>query len=66
MIDKLNTILDDLNKHKNTDRNSLLLYYINERLNKSFQTYYEELSKNVTYLGTKNEVRIAKHLNRGD
>ena len=66
MIDKLNHILEDLSKHKNTDRNSLLLYYINERLNKSFQTYYEELSKNVTYLGTKNEISLAKHLNRGD
>lgn len=66
MIDTLTQILEDLGKHKNTDRDSLLLYYIESRLNKSFQTYYDELSKNVIYLGTKNELRMARHINRDD
>lgn len=66
MQDILNSILEDLGKYKHTDRNALFISYINERLNKSFQTYYDELTKSINYLSRKNEIRVAKQLNRND
>lgn len=66
MQDILNSILEDLNKYKHTDRDALFISYINERLNKSFQTYYDELTKSINYLSRKNEIRVAKQLNRND
>ena len=66
MQDILNSILEDLSKYKHTDKNALFISYINERLNKSFQTYYDELTKSINYLSRKNEIRVVKQLNRND
>ena len=58
-------ILNDLDNYKR-DKKVLLKNYINERLNKSFQTYYSELTKSVNYLKTKNEIRVYRNINKDD
>ena len=55
-------MLYQLEKHKGTDREELLLVYVNERLNKSFNTYQEELDSGLDYLKRRNEVNVMKRL----
>lgn len=61
--DTLAEILKDLNNHKR-DKAMLLEMYINDRLNKSLETYYKELSDSLQYLATKSDIKILKKLSR--
>lgn len=44
--------------HRN--KNDLKILYINERLNKSLETYYKELSSSLDYLSNRNQENLAK------
>ena len=59
----LEKILEELS-HYHNEREKLLSEYINARLNKSLETYYAELTKSFNYLKTKNELNMAKKINR--
>ena len=59
MIDNLNKMLDDISKYKR-NKDDLLEMYIKERLNKSLETYYNQLSSSLEYLISKDSVRVLK------
>ena len=59
----LNNMLKDLSKYKR-DKKDLLEMYINDRLSKSLETYYSELSNSLTYLVKKNELRVLKNMDK--
>ena len=61
--DQLLVILNDMSNY-HRDKNKLLSFYVSNRLNKSLQTYYKELSNCVSFLEKKNSEKIAKKLNR--
>ena len=55
----LEGMLKDLSLyHRN--KNDLKILYINERLNKSLETYYKELSSSLDYLSNRNQENLAK------
>lgn len=55
----LEDMLKDLSLyHRN--KNDLKILYINERLNKSLETYYKELSSSLDYLSNRNQENLAK------
>ena len=57
-------IISDLKNH-HRDKLSLLEYYVNARLNKSFSSYYEDLLKSKEYLEQrKNKLKVMKNINR--
>jgi len=60
----LNNILNDLNKYKHTDKEELLCSYIQDRLNASINTYYNELSHSLDYLYNKDDLRLIRKMNR--
>lgn len=63
MTDKdLYNIIDDLNRYKR-DKSKLLTFYVNERLNKSLETYYKELSSSFDYLNHRDGVKVMKDIN---
>lgn len=59
----LNNMLKDISKHKR-NRDNLLEYYIQERLNKSLETYYIQLSHSLEYLINKDSFRVLKNSNK--
>ena len=63
MIDKLNSFLIDLSRHKH-NREDLMKTYIQERLSKSLVTYYDELYNNLTYLMKKEDLKVLKEYNK--
>ena len=63
MIDNLNKMLNDISKYKR-NKDDLLEMYIKERLNKSLETYYNQLSSSLEYLISKDSVRVLKNLNK--
>ena len=55
----LEGMLKDLSLyHRN--KNDLKILYINERLNKSLETYYKELRSSLDYLSNRNQENLAK------
>ena len=55
----LEGMLKDLSLyHRN--KNDLKILYINERLNKSLEIYYKELSSSLDYLSNRNQENLAK------
>lgn len=63
MTENLQNVLYDLSKHKR-DRNTLLMTYVEERLNKSLQSYYEELTDSFDFLKYKNSQTVLDKMNR--
>lgn len=63
MTENLQNVLHDLSKHKR-DRNTLLMTYVEERLNKSLQSYYEELTDSFDFLKYKNSQTVLDKMNR--
>lgn len=57
-------LLKDLKEYNHTNKEDLLLKYINERLDKSFETYQEELQTGFEYLKRRNELNVIRKLNR--
>lgn len=56
--------LADLAKHKNNDKEDLMLQFINERLDKSFNSYQEELQQGLDYLKRRNELNVLRRMNK--
>ena len=59
----LNDILSDLNQHKR-EKQEVMKYAINDRINKSISIYYRELSESITRLNAKKSERVLKELNK--
>ena len=59
----LQYILKDLDNHKR-DKSTLLEYYINLRLEKSLNSYCEDLNKSYESLVNKNSMNLIKRINR--
>lgn len=59
--DILFNMLEDMSAY-HRDKETLLTIHINERLNKSLQTYYKEISKSLDYLSNRNELSILKKM----
>lgn len=59
----LNNMLKDLSKYRR-NKKDLLEMYINDRLSKSLETYYSELSSSLAYLVKKNELRVLKNMTK--
>lgn len=59
----LTQIKNDLSNHKR-DRSSLMEQFISERLNLTLQTYEEELSNTLAYLGRREEINLLSKINR--
>ena len=57
-------MLSDLSQYKNSDKEELMLKYINERLDRSFQSYEADVKQGIEYLNHRNELRVLKKLNR--
>lgn len=60
--EKLDILLDKIHDHNNISYNQLLEKYIQERLNKSLQTYYKELKLNSTSVLNGKDINIIKKL----
>ena len=56
--------LADLAKHKNNDKEDLMLKCINERLDTSFNSYQEELQQGLDYLKRRNELNVLRRMNK--
>ena len=61
MIDILNNMLIDISKHKR-NREELLRISIEDRLNKSLEVYYNQLSASLEYLVSKDSLRVLKNI----
>lgn len=61
MIDMLNNMLIDISKHKR-NREELLRISIEDRLNKSLEVYYNQLSVSLEYLVSKDSLRVLKNI----
>lgn len=59
----LNNMLKDLSRYRR-NKKDLLEMYINDRLSKSLETYYSELSNSLAYLVKKNELRVLKNMTK--
>lgn len=60
---RLNSMLSDLADHKRS-RADLRLYYLQKRLNTSFDNYQDDLDKCINYLINRKELNLAKKMNR--
>ena len=56
--------LIDLAKYKNKDKEELMLQFVNERLNKSFDSYQKELQQGIDYLKRRNELNVLRRMNK--
>ena len=61
--DELNKILSDLNKH-NRSKAQLLEYFVAARLDASLNTYYDEILESYEFLKSRNQLKLAKKINR--
>lgn len=54
-------IQHDLSQH-HRPKESLLEYFVQQRLTQSLRTYYKEVSNSAQYLSSRNPIRIVKEL----
>lgn len=59
--DNLYDILEELNQYKR-DKSQLIVFYINERLNKSLETYYKTMINSFNFVAKQNELKLMKSL----
>lgn len=67
-MDTVNTLkymLKDINKHKR-DKNKLLEYYIQKRLNVSIKNYYRDLLETYDFLSHKDAKKVIRVMNKLD
>jgi hypothetical protein len=60
--DKLIKIKEELNKDKNIDREQYYRQCITDRLDKSLNAYYEELSKSVNLISNTDAKKVIRKL----
>lgn len=56
-------MLEELNEHKR-DKRYLTQIFIQDRLNKSIETYYDDLTRSYNSLKQKNELHVLRKLNK--
>lgn len=56
--------LVELQKYKNSDKEYLMRKYIQDRLNKSFDVYQEELEHSIEFLTKKHEKSVLKRITK--
>lgn len=61
--DILSHILDDLSKHHRSKK-EVFMACVEERLNKSLETYQKELDDTFGFLSRRNELRLLKRMNK--
>lgn len=61
----LHRMLDDIHSH-NGKRRELLEYYVNARLDKSIQSYYEELMDSYNALTKRDAARVLRRATEGE
>ena len=61
VLEELYNIKNELNGFKR-NKKELIIYYINERLNKSLETYYRTLVDSVKYAEKQNELKLLRNL----
>ena len=62
----LNKMLKDLDNYKEKDKNILLEKYVNNRLSKSLQVYYDSLIKSLNSLVDKDAYKVLKSISKLD
>ena len=60
---ELNIILNDLNK-RNRSKSKMLEQFVSNRLDASLNTYYSELLESYEFLKSRNQLKLAKKINR--
>ena len=63
MIEKLNSVLNDLNEHKR-NRDEVFAMCVQKRLENSVEVYYKEIRQSLNRMYKKDEVRLLKKLTR--
>lgn len=63
-LDNLKEIKEELKLYKR-DKSTLLVSYINDRLNKSLKTYYDKMNESFNYIAQQNELKVLKNLKNG-
>ena len=63
MTNRFNKMLNDLSKYKR-DKNSLMQMYIENRLNKSLETYYSQLNSSLESLLDSDELKVLRRSNK--
>lgn len=59
----LEQVQNDLNNyHRN--KQALLIYYVNKRLNDSLKSYYSDLLTSVKFLNTKDDIKLIHGINK--
>ena len=61
--DELNIILHDLDKH-NRSKSQLLEHFVSARLDASLNVYYAEILESYEFLKSRNQLKLAKKINR--
>lgn len=56
-------MLEELSEHKR-DKRYLTQIFIQDRLNKSIETYYDDLTRSYNSLKMKNELHVLRKLNK--
>lgn len=63
MTNKFDKMLNDLSKYKR-DKNLLMQIYIENRLNKSLETYYSQLTSSLESLLGSDELKVLRRSNK--
>lgn len=63
MTDRYFQMLKELSEYQGKDREQLFLKYVEERLNKSYQSYLHDITNGVGYLSRRNEHTVMKKYN---
>lgn len=58
------TLIEELQEYKISTKEELFLKYVNERLNKSFESYQEDLRIGLEYLERRKEINVLRKMNR--
>ena len=62
----LNRMLKDLDNYREKDKSILLEKYVNDRLSKSLQVYYDSLIKSLNSLTNKDAYKVLKSISKLD
>ena len=62
----LNRMLNDLDNYREKDKSILLEKYVNDRLSKSLQVYYDSLIKSLNSLTNKDAYKVLKSISKLD
>lgn len=62
----LNRMLKDLDNYREKDKSILLEKYVNDRLSKSLQVYYDSLIKSLNSLVDKDAYKVLKSISKLD